>query len=354
MIPSKGDEVYPLSNTTLNQLADAIRARHPNKIEIIVAYPFRPATNLTPNPKPTAITVPLSAATPGPYVGLGFGVVFAMTDADDDSEDDDGLLGQTGFQLDLIGSHQLLGPRNNNKPLSGFFGNDIYAQVRLGLNSDQRLNVVTSQTNVENPASDQFETAIGQADQVALTGQLEFVWPLKGQPVEVSIVPEYGVAWTQLEPFAFPALPRVLGGDPEPSEGFFDEDIRRPVVRALNQTLPLGAGGVSAVFRFRRSDRLSFYVGGGPLWKETVERGIRYQRRPPNQEIARTILSPVISTPVSKFWRAQFGARMAGTVDLRVDAVGPLSRDIVPGESNRKSFPPILRLVLVRNFPITR
>jgi len=270
IVPGKSQDIYPLGNQTIMQLAQAITVDHDDNLQVIPHYPFHRADNLKAEPTPKVVGAGLQLkANPGaPEVLIGFGVVFGL--ADDPNDDDAGLLDQAGFQLDLIGMHQIRGP---NAPSATGFKKEIrpqvYTQIRLGLGSNQQLSG-TDDTNT----ADQFETAVRQADQIALTGQLELVWPIRSTPFEISLVPEYTVSWTRPEPFEFPRLPFVAGGDPEPSEQFFDDDVRERTLRELRRPVPLGSVGANIVARFNRDGRVVFYAGAGLIRQQTLRRGI--------------------------------------------------------------------------------
>jgi hypothetical protein len=49
-------------------------------------------------------------------------------------------------------------------------------------------------------------------------------------------------------------------------------------------------------------------------------------------------------TPRVRFWQVMFGWRMAGLLDLRVDAAGPVG--------DRNNGEPLLRIVIGRSFPV--
>lgn len=358
ILDGEGMETYALSDRTIGQVAAALQARHPTNLVVIAHYPFHSASHINEVPIPQSLPdtgINIQAHPGRPEALIGFGAVFSM--AEDVEEDDAGLLDQSGFQLDLIGMHQIAGPRSEKAWIP-----QVYSQFRLGLNSDQRLNVVSTAAPEEEESAPistpdaQFQTAVEEADQIALTGQFEVVWPLS-RSVEVSLVPEYGVSWTRAARFEFPLLRLGPTGSVEPSEQYFNPDLRLLVLRDLRRTLPLSAYGASTRLRFLRDGKIAFYAGGGVIWKEILQRGVR-TRRIPGNIIDPNFLQPEVSTPTFQFWRAEFGARLAGIVDVRVDATGAIgNRDIsgipVPAAQDANvELSQILRLVIVKDFPL--
>lgn len=345
-------DVYVLGDQTLLQLAQAIQVRHGDDLEIIPQYPFYRADILKPLPAARTITNGLTLEANGgaPEVLVGFGVVFGL--AEDPADDDDGLLDQAGFQLDLVGVHRILGPKipdaagaSGGSPRqagtsTGFTFSprpQIYTQMRLGLRANQQLSVADdSQTDV------QFEGAVRQADQIALTGQVELVWPLSSS-LELSLVPEYTLAWARPEAFEMPRLPIVADEDPEPLAGYFDDDLEAEVLRSLRRPVPLRGYGANVVARFNRDGGIAFYTGVGLLQQQTLRRGIRIRRISTTRAIDPNFLEPLVSTPSRTLWRAQFGARLGGVIDVRVDAAGL---------TGGRTAPSALNLIIARDFPL--
>jgi hypothetical protein len=312
-------------------------------------YPLHSSRHIKGEAQPRGIPFIAKASSGEPAVALGFGVVFAM-DAQD-GEEADGLLGQSGFQLDLTGIHQLRGP-SQLRPghAAAIPWPQVYIQARLGLNSDQSLNVVATDSTATpaNQANDdtgtQFEDAVQQADQIALTVQPEVVFPIGPGNAEISIVPEYGVTWTRLQPFVFPRI--EVNGEPQSPENLFDEDLRLRALRVVNQTIPLTNYGTSIVFRFIADDRPLFYIGAGYLQKQVIHRGVTFRRASQGGAPDPNSLRGLSEGVSHGFWRGVFGARIPGVVDVRLDAVTPISREAVG--------PPILRLVIGKDFPLVR
>jgi hypothetical protein len=345
VVPGRGRDVILLKDRTIGEVADDLTAKYKDDLVVTAMYPLHSARHIGSYPTPQRLPFSAKASSGQPEVVVGFGVIFAMAEEQDTNRD--GLLSQTGFQLDLSGIHQFRGP--GAKPAGLPFISQVYLQARLGLNSDQSLNVVSTDSGAVQQSSDedqtgpQFEDAVEQADQIALSVQPEFVYPLRRGGAEFSIVPEYGVTWTRLEAYRFPIID--VEGDPQSSEQFFDDDLRAIALRQLNRTIPLRNYGINAVFRFIGGERPLFYVGGGYVQKQVVHRGIRFRRNPVTHAPLSNFLVGEIDAVDHGFWRGLFGARIPGVLDVRVDAVTPISRDVGP---------PILRLVLAKDFPIGR
>jgi hypothetical protein len=337
-VPGKGRDIIPLSGRTVGEVADAIQSKYSSDLVVAAKYPMHSAELIGEVAEPSALPFTAIVKPSAPIAALGFGVMFAM--ADDDNSNSDGLLAQNGFQLDLTGVHQFSGPT------SAFYLPQLYVQARLGLTSDQSLNVVRDTTASTNPTGPetgaQFEAAVQQADQIAITAQTELVYPLGNTSVEFAAVPEYGVMWTRLEPIDLPLI--VTSSGTVSSAEVFGEDLSSAVLARVNQTIPLTNYGLTSFLRFLRDDRVLFYLGAGYMQKQVIHRGISFRRDPTTREPITDSLRGHSEGVYHGHWRGAFGARIPGIIDVRVDASTPLSVDEVG--------PPILRLILGKTFPI--
>jgi hypothetical protein len=146
--------------------------------------------------------VSLTANPFNPAVKLGFALV--MSPGDGDSDETEGLLSQTGFQLDLIGQTQVYRREYQDNKRS-WLKPDINLQGRFGLFGNQQLSVSTeAPPNASNPTEDQFQSALRQADQIALSADLPFVWQSDKRPIGFAITPTYAITWNKLRRFSFP------------------------------------------------------------------------------------------------------------------------------------------------------
>jgi hypothetical protein len=139
----------------------------------------------------------------------------------------------------------------------------------------------------------------------------------------------------------------------------FEPDFLNDVERELNRTLPLREWGALGSFHFRRADTTMFYLGGGYIRKEGPVRSFSFKvasagsaeplrisctnRCASRGDPDRDSLEGQFNTPEVNFWQIVLGWRMAGLLDLRVDAAGPF---------NRKNGEPLLRVVIGRSFPV--
>lgn len=326
-------DIVPLGSRLVKDVVNELRTKYGADIVVTTPYPLVSVSNIG-----AQGTVPLNGANIGassdrPEVGLGFGVVLALRNGDNQART--GLLSQAGFQLDATGSFQIRRPQKQRDWTS-------YIQARLGLNADQQLNVRTEeQASGVSDTEGQFQAALEQADQVALTGQLDWVRPLGSDDADFVLSPIYGVSWTQLEDFEFPLV--LVGDSLRNSEELFDQQLVTRVRRELARTLPLSEVSLLGVFQFRRNGRPLFYFGGGAVYKEVVERRILFTRDAGGTP-DKNSLSSSITTPWDPFWRAVFGARIGGVIDLRVDASGPIGG---------REAEPLLRILIGRGFPVT-
>lgn len=304
--------------------------------------------------------VSIGGSPDNPDVAFGFGLVMSPSQATTAGNETSrrGLLSQAGFQLDLTGSHLIWRPAN--RPASTTQETKapsrwtpwFYGQARLGLHGNQQLNVGNSQ---ETPG--QFESAIQQAQQVALTAQMPVAWTVVDNRLDVVLTPNVGVNWTVLDPFVLPTI--RVNNAPRAATDLFP-DLAGDVERELNRTLPLVEQGLQTTLHFRRAQTTMFYVGIGAVRKETPVRSVSFMLQAPAGSTVRRRVSCVtrcsasgdpdgmslvsqFDTPTINFWQIMLGWRMAGLLDLRVDAAGPYDR--AKGE-------PILRFVIGRSFPV--
>jgi hypothetical protein len=153
-----------------------------------------------------------------PDLRIGFGVVLALAEPSTGATTP-GILAQAGFQLDLVGTHQVVGPAKRDEKRRAL----TYAQWRLGLNADQQLqvdkNVPANNGSLEGA---QIEQALAQADQIALSGQIDQEWPSADGRFSRALSASYALSWERLQTPALPTV--VVGGTRVPVEGTFSVD----------------------------------------------------------------------------------------------------------------------------------
>jgi hypothetical protein len=332
-------DIIALGSRTIDDVMNELKTKFGNDISVSSNYPTY-GTNDIGSLAPTSLAaVNVPASTDRPEVDIGFGVVFGLNKSTSDATNN-GVLSQAGFQLDAIGNYQVLGPpsKPSARPLH-------YLQGRLGIASNQQLNVRTEQQSTGTPTDQQFIAALEQANQIALTGQWDIVFPFSTDPnptLEFILSPNGGINWTQLEQFNFPTV--IVRDTIRDSEQYFASQLVTQVKSRLNRTLPLNEYGALGLFQFNRDGQPLFYLGGGVVWKEIIQRTVLFTTTSvgtPNPNSLRDSLS----TPSQKFWRAAFGARIAGVLDIRLDAAGPIGR---------RAADPLLRLIIGRGFPVTQ
>ena len=337
--PSKGLDIIPLRGREIHEIVAEIKQRYAD-LDAQSDYMLYSSRFLGPiGTTSLANPVTIKPNPNDPVVGLGFGIIFAL--ASDDRPDGAGLLSEAGFQLDVIGTHQFVRPGSTG---NGWKPDWINLQVRLGVNANQQLNVrTTNEVNQVPPVESQFPTALEQADQIAMTGQVDFTFPLVADQMDLVLTPTYGLSWTQLEPFVFPPIP--VGSTAITADSAFTPVFLELARRELEQTLPLSEFGGIGIVQFRRNGLPLFYAGGGIVFKEIVQRQVQFTQpdstAPPDRNSVRGQILPDLDV----YWRAMFGARVVGAVDLKVDAAGPIG--LRKGE-------PLLRLVIGHAFPIIR
>jgi hypothetical protein len=203
-----------LIRDVMNQLTADVGAAN---ITVTSDYPLYPAAYLgSRGAKPLSAQggVKILANADEPDVRIGFGVVLALAEPNADRTDG-GILAQTGFQLDVVGTHQVIGPgRSDPQKRSEKFRAALpitYTQWRFGLNADQQIQLDEKEDPQTSLASQQFEQALGQADQVALSGQLD-IELFSGKRFAAIVSPTYAVSWTRLQPHLRVDASESIGG----------------------------------------------------------------------------------------------------------------------------------------------
>jgi hypothetical protein len=361
-----------------------VKTRYGDSILMVSPYPLFPSStlgSLTAGSLSEGARV--SPSQDRPEANIGFGVVLAMNDDADDNEGG-GVLSQSGFQLDLAGRFQLSPARmfpKGKDPAGGQLVTvglptcptgtqpaqvanapveqqgkapevspmpkpkwdrkvGITFQTRLGLGANQQLNVAAQEAPEAGGAEGEIVSALEQASQVALTGQFDFVIPVANDRLDFIVSPIFGVNWTRLESFAFPSI--RVGDSIASAEPYFNRELVRQTRSRLNRTLPLQETSVMTMLVFKREGQVAFYAGPGLMVKEGVARRIIFDQdstaEPDNMS-----LRDSLETPTNTFWRAAFGVRVAGVLDVRVDASGPVAK---------RDQRPLLRVIIGRAFPI--
>ncbi|HYE87329.1 MAG TPA: hypothetical protein VEA16_13300 [Vicinamibacterales bacterium] len=309
-----------------------------------------------------------------PDVTIGFGVVMSPTTPRTDAagETPTGLLSGAGFQFDLIGTHLFWRPELERtvEPSRPTLKPAVYGQVRFGLHGNQELNITGEEGTALDGVGPQFETAVEQAQQVAATAHVPIAWSLFDNRMDLILTPSYGVTWTAIDPYAFPSI--QVAATPKTFDAVFGTDLVRAAKARLDRVLPLSEWSGQSMFHIRRGENTLFYFGLGAGRKQTPERTIQFttdeaplteprpSRNPNSERAVRRYTCqtrcPAIAvdptpgslqanyqTPWNGFWQLVFGWRMAGVIDLRIDATKPF---------NPESGEPILRVVIGRAFPI--
>ena len=337
-------DIISLAGREIRDVVNELRAKYKDDLRVSTQYPLLSTKYLrSTRPLRLSETSTRILANPDePELGIGFGVVLALSDTDT-SDEDQGLLSTTGFQLDLVGNYQVRGPEARESSGKVPYSILVYAQPRLSLAANQQLQVTNEQTTgTTSPTDSQLESAIEQADQVALSFQTDIVFPVQSTHLDFVLSPIYAVSWSRLSDPGFPDI--VVGGEIKSVETLFEPTIVARAQKALRQTLPLSEYGLQGLFQFRRSQRSVFYFGGGILWREVTQPRVSFRRSGPNVEPDRLSLTANLATPDATVWRAFFGARLASVLDIRIDAAGPF------GPRNSK---PLLKVLLGRAFPTT-
>ena len=360
MIVTKADgttDVIPLSNRDMSDVAADLEKRY-SGLKVRTPYPLENARLLAPTrPQQIANTLlSILANSDDPQIELNFGTVFSLA-TPNNNDTPSGLLTATGFQLDLVGSYQPIGPRIEHSGVQppGPQGIQIerdramrsiavFLLPRLSLSANQQLQVsADSAGSHSNSTQGQFEDALQQADQVGLSLQADIVFPLAPERFDFTLSPVYAVSWTRLADPGFRDI--VVANKVVPLGEQFEPTLAAQAKRALRQALPLSEGGVMGTLTFQHDHRPLFYLGGGVMRREILKPNITYTRSGADDRPDSLSLKANLIDPPRSVWRATFGARIAGILDVRLDAAGPIgARDIEP----------LLKVLIGSTFPVLR
>ena len=337
-----------LKDRTLGDVVSELISKYDSAVSVTTAYPMHSASLLEKRDLPRVLennVVQITARPSDPLARVGFGLVLGF--GEETSDSNNGLLSQTGFQLDVAGVHQLK-PGNRSKEVQPgdedwyrrwYRKTQVFTQVRLGLSADQQLIVAKEADAPADPAQSQFQAAIEQADQIVLSGQVDVVFPQQDR-MEFSLSLGYALNWTQPELFVFPNI--VVRDTARDPATLFGADRVKRVADRLNDPASLSDYSSLALLRFHSADKMAYYVGGGVMYREVLNRGFAFSRNGVGQPDS-TSLRPLLNGSQAFFWQAVFGIEVPGVIDVRVDGVGPMERAFDK---------PILRLVLARSFPV--
>jgi hypothetical protein len=344
----------PLGNRQIRDVMNQIAVDTKDGLGITSNYPLYPASYAGSRPAKTLAaigdTAMLVANADEPDLRIGFGLVMALAEPNPD-QTDGGILTQAGFQLDVVGTHQMVGPPPRGAKGWALAMPLVYTQWRLGLNADQQIQVDKDpETGVAPNAETQFQTALQQADQVAVSGQMDLEFPNVVGRLALVVTPSIGLSWTRLQA---PSLPSItVGTERKAAADLFTAD---EILRARTNQVriqPLREVGLMGTLQYRRRGVPAYYVGAGYMRRELARPTLSFRRQPPpagspagtppGAPIQGTLTGGLnrVEAPI---WRATMGTRLAGVLDVRLDA---------SGSWGTQRTEPLLRLLLARAFPI--
>jgi hypothetical protein len=346
--PAKPMTTIPVGDRLVRDFVNQINTDLKDDLEATSDYPLYQASWIGPMPvvpvKP-GDSVDVYADSDEPDLRIGFGAVLALAEPKTGG-DNNGILTQAGFQLDIVGSHQLIGEPETH----GWSRPVLFSQVRLGLNSDQQIQVqreenTTAGSTTGSPAGSQVENALAQADQLAVSAQLDFEWATWTPKMRLVLTPSYAVNWTRVDA---PPFPRVtVDGVSKPAEDLFSADALAQTKNDWANVKPLDEKNLMLTANFFHHDTPLYYAGLGVTRREILVPGVRYIRQRADDGSAGPIdpesLRGLLARTDVNVWRAVMGTRLAGVMDLRVDASGSIGRERVK---------PLLRILIARAFPV--
>jgi hypothetical protein len=329
-----------LGDRLLRDLVNQINADFRDELVATSDYPLYPVSLVGDLPAVSVApgqTVELYADSDEPDLRIGFGAVLALAEPKADGAAG-ALLTAAGFQLDIVGSHQIVGA--SARPRASL--PVVFSQFRLGLNSDQQVQV---DGDPEATAGTEIEHALAAADQLAVSGQLDFEWATWTPKMRLALSPSYAVNWTRLDAPPFPQV--TVDGVSKPAEEVFSAEALARTKQAWANVKPLDEMGVLLTANFIHRDLPLYYAGLGVTRREILVQGVRFGRAKNEDgsagEIDPESLVGLLDRRDVTVWRAVMGTRLAGVIDLRVDASGSIGVERVK---------PLLRVLIARGFPV--
>jgi hypothetical protein len=333
----------PLGNRTVLDVVNQLRVSD-TTLRFTSDYPLYPASYIGTDVEVVGDHIEVLANSDDPDLRIGFGVVLALQPPGTTTQTS-GIMTQTGFQLDIVGSHQLYAPISTDLTKDHKYP-EIYSQFRLGLNGDQQIQLRATDsgsTSIGSTTDSQFEAALGQADQVALSGQVDFEWSRWNPKITFALTPSYAVSWTRPEA---PPLPRVnVAGVSTAADSVFSAAAVARTQKAWAQVEPLSEFGLMLSANFLQHHEPLYYAGAGVMKREVIQPHARFRLKGSPATPDPESLDGYLSRDYVNVWRAVLGARLAGVLDLRVDASGSIGKELVQ---------PLLRVLIARAFPIAQ
>lgn len=337
--PEVPAEIIELGDRTIAELITQLRAKYEG-IQITSDYPELSTRYLRTGTIESKDDVFLiggrqSAPTVRGLLGLGFALNEIQRDATSSR-----LLHNGGFHLDLVGTKQF---------------ENLALRTRIGFRSGEAISVTQERSDSVDGGEDPSEPAsvtsfVETAERITIGAHLDYVFG-GWEELRGAFGVEVAGSWNALPAFVFPAI--RVDSLRVPINEVFDSAQIAPVRERLDRVVPLGSvlAGPRIIVGPREEQLFYAQLDAGFIHDPVRIFGVRYRvdrdaagqivRRIPDQPFARVGLS------VEPVWRVGVGSRLAGVVDLRVDATGQIWR-------RNNEIKPLLRILIGSNLELGR
>ncbi len=229
-----------------------------------------------------------------------------------------GVFSRGGFQIDLVG----ISPTwFQGKRLT----DGVVLRVRLGIYSTEALSIETKTSpGPDVTTTDPVTNALQTAEQVALSGELNYILPLKRNSWSVSV--EGGGSFAQLETFDFPKV--MIDGQTRTVYDLFAEDDIEEIKSKLSSATTVNYGFLNATYRTPAKGSYLWYGGFGIGAKEVTIREISFKTVKDTLNVV-SVVPNSLSGDLGSDWKVA-GRVIAGfnlgEVEIHVDIISPVKK----------------------------
>lgn len=337
-------EIIELGDRTIAEFMSHLRKEFAG-LELSSEYPELSTNYLQEGAIPkTAGVFKVGGRRAAPTVEALLGVGFTLNEVRSDANTNR-LFQNGGFHLDLVGTKQY---------------RDLAVRARIGFRSGEALTVARQSEegatdegdDDDDPQTASVTSFVETAERITLGGYLDWTITRPSDDMLIGFGMELAGTWNALAPFVFPTIP--VDTVRQPVEELFDSLTIARARERLDRIVPLASLLVGPKMVVGPREDALFYgqVEVGLSQDPVRSFAVRYQVETdstgrPVRRREPIALFPVTRQPFEPIWRVGVGAKLAGVVDLRVDAVGQLWR-------RDHEIKPLLRLLIGSDLAISR
>ena len=276
----------------------------------------------------------------GSQIHATVGAVFGLSEVEATTTNSR-LLSNGGLQLDIVGQ----------VPFSpAFYGR---ARMTFTSNEPQAVGNITSEDTAPDIPTSPTTPAALESDVSSIITNAErfsmgllFEWyPMNTSHRRLGFNLEYEIAWNALDDIPLPTF--LIAGEERSLFDIYPAERIGDVREDLNQIKPISTLIAGGTFHFPSSNNTSVHLLMNFGVTERIVRELAFvipesldDADLPAPETLRQVNSP---DKFNGIWRAGLGMSLGSTLDIRADAVGPLTAN---------DFEPLLRIVLSKKFQL--